>query len=173
VAAAVVTVASMRGAMAVRTCADEGTPGSTSRRAPGQRIVLLHCVVMARRKQKHAPPPLHELESEVMEEMWRRETATVREVLEALNRGERQRAYTTVMTIMRRLDRKGLLTRERSGKTDIYRSVLSRDAYREARAQAEVQALVDEFGDLALAHFSEQMERLDSKRLRALRRLAK
>jgi predicted transcriptional regulator len=108
-----------------------------------------------------------------MEEMWRRETATVREVLEALNKGERQRAYTTVMTIMRRLDRKGLLTRERSGKTDIYRSVLSRDAYREARAQAEVQALVDEFGELALAHFSEQMERLDSTRLRALRRLAK
>jgi predicted transcriptional regulator len=108
-----------------------------------------------------------------MEEMWRRETATVRDVLEALNRGRRKRAYTTVMTIMRRLDRKGLLTRQRSGKTDFYTAVMSREAYREARAEAEVQALLDEFGDLALAHFSEQVGRLDAKRLRALRRLAK
>ncbi len=107
-----------------------------------------------------------------MEEMWRRETATVREVLGALNRRRKQRAYTTVMTIMARLYRKGLLTRERQGKTDIYTIVLSREKYREARAQAEVEALVDEFGDLALAHFSEQMDKLDPKRLRALRRLA-
>ena len=107
-----------------------------------------------------------------MEEMWQRGTAPVREVLEALNRGKKQRAYTTVMTIMRRLYAKGLLTRERSGKTDIYTVSLSRDQYREARAQAEVKALVDEFGDLALAHFSEQVDRLDAKRLRALRKLA-
>lgn len=108
-----------------------------------------------------------------MEEMWQRETATVREVLGALNRGHKQRAYTTVMTIMARLDRKGLLTRKRLGKTDVYTIVLSRDEYREARAQAEVAALVDEFGDLALAHFSEQVGRLDPKRLRALRRMAR
>ena len=107
-----------------------------------------------------------------MEEMWRRETATVREVLVALNRGRKQRAYTTVMTIMRRLDRKGLLTRERHGKTDVYTIVMGREEYREARAEAEVAALVKEFGDLALVQFSEQMGRLDPKRLRALRRMA-
>ncbi len=44
-----------------------------------------------------------------MEEMWNRGSATVREVLDALNRGPKQRAYTTIMTIMARLDRKGLL----------------------------------------------------------------
>jgi len=124
------------------------------------------------RRQKKGPPRLHELEAEVMEEMWRRETATVREVLDTLNSGRKQRAYTTVMTIMARLYRKGLLTRKRRGKTDVYKIVTSRDEYREARAQAEVEALVDEFGDLALAHFSEQMDRLDPERLRALRRTA-
>jgi predicted transcriptional regulator len=105
--------------------------------------------------------------------MWRREAGTVREVLEALNRGRKKRAYTTIMTIMARLYRKGLLTRERNGKTDIYTIALTRDAYREARAQAEVEALVDAFGELALAHFSAQVEALDPKRLRELRRLAK
>jgi predicted transcriptional regulator len=125
------------------------------------------------RVRKKVPPPLHELESEVMEEMWRRETATVREVLEQLNRGRKKRAYTTIMTIMARLYRKGLLTRRRNGKTDVYTAAMTRDAYREARAEAEVAALVDEFGELALVHFSEHMAGLDPKRLRELRRLAK
>jgi predicted transcriptional regulator len=123
--------------------------------------------------RKKVPPPLHELESEVMEEMWRRETGTVREVMEQLNRGRKKRAYTTIMTIMARLYRKGLLTRRRNGKTDVYTAAMTRDAYREARAEAEVAALVDEFGELALVHFSEHMAGLDPKRLRELRRLAK
>lgn len=107
-----------------------------------------------------------------MREVWRQGEATVRDVLTALNRGRRQRAYTTVMTIMARLDRKGLLTRERQGKTDVYRPVMTRDEYLDARAQAEVESLVSEFGDVALLHFAEQVEKLDAKRLRELRKLA-
>jgi predicted transcriptional regulator len=119
------------------------------------------------------PPPLHELEAEVMEQVWRRERSTVREVLEALNRGRRQRAYTTIMTIMARLHGKGLLNRERAGKTDVYSPVMERDAYLHARARAEVEALVEEFGELALTQFAAQMDKLDPARLRALRKIAR
>lgn len=107
-----------------------------------------------------------------MEDVWGRERATVREVLEALNRGSRQRAYTTVMTTMGRLHRKGLLERRREGKTDAYWPTLSRPAYADARARAEVESLVEEFGDVALAHFASQVEQLDPARLEKLRRLA-
>ncbi len=117
------------------------------------------------------PPALHELESEVMEEIWRRPEATVREILEALNRGPKERAYTTVMTIMCRLWDKGLLSRERRGKTDVYSTIYSREAYLQARAEAEVNAVVEEFGDLALRHFARQMGNLDPERLRRLREL--
>jgi predicted transcriptional regulator len=119
------------------------------------------------------PPALHELEAEVMEEVWRRGSATVREVSEALNRVSKQRAYTTIMTIMVRLDRKELLTRERHGKTDVYSPVMSRDDYRARRAGAEVEAVIQEFGDLALAHFAERMEQLGPDELEELRRLAR
>jgi predicted transcriptional regulator len=120
-----------------------------------------------------APPPLHELETEVMEEMWRVERATVRELMEAINaRSRKPRAYTTFMTIMARLDGKGLLEREREGKTDVYWPRMDREAYLEARAQAEVQQLVDDYGDLALVHFARAMRTLDPARERALRRLA-
>lgn len=120
------------------------------------------------------PPTLHELESEIMEEVWRRAEATVREVLEALNASaSRVRAYTTVMTVMAKLHRKGLLERRREGKTDIYRPVMSREQYLEARAQAEVGALVDEYGEVALVHFARQMAQLDPERREQLRRLAR
>lgn len=119
------------------------------------------------------PPPLHELESEVMEEMWRLERATVRELMEAINaRSRKPRAYTTYMTIMARLDGKGLLERKREGKTDVYWPRIDRASYLEQRAQAEVQQLVDDYGDLALVHFARAMRTLDPARERALRRLA-
>jgi predicted transcriptional regulator len=105
--------------------------------------------------------------------MWHREIATVREVLEALNWGPKERAYTTVMTIMRRLDHKGLLTRERQGKTDVYSIAIGREDYLDARAEAEAARLVDEFGDVALAHFARQMASVDPERARRLRELAR
>ena len=120
-----------------------------------------------------APPPLHELESEIMEEMWRRGEATVRDVQEALNaRAEKTRAYTTLLTVMTRLDGKGLLVRRRTGRLDVYAAALSREAYTRARAEAEVAELLEDFGDLALAHFARHVERLDPERLEQLRGLA-
>jgi predicted transcriptional regulator len=109
-----------------------------------------------------------------MDEVWDRGgDVAVREVLEALNaRGRRQRAYTTVMTIMARLHTKGLLVRELRGKTHFYRAAIDRDDYVAARARAEVESLVADYGDLALAHFARRVDGLDPKRLERLRELA-
>jgi predicted transcriptional regulator len=120
------------------------------------------------------PPPLHELETEVMEELWRRGEGTVREVLNALNgRGKSQRAYTTILTVMQRLHAKDLLRRERRGRHDAYVPVLTRDEYAQARSGAEFGALVREYGDVALAHFARHMSGLDPKRREQIRRLAR
>jgi predicted transcriptional regulator len=123
-------------------------------------------------RRRSIPPALHELEAEVMEEVWRHDEVTVRQVLEALNRGSKQRAYTTVMTIMARLDEKGLLERRRQGRADVYKPRLSREQYLAARAEAQVDELVADYGDVALAHFARQLERLDGRRRAALRKLA-
>jgi predicted transcriptional regulator len=119
------------------------------------------------------PPILHALESEIMEELWARSEATVRDVHEALNaRGAKVRAYTTLLTVMTRLDAKGLLVRRRAGRLDVYAPAMPRDAYLQARAECEVAALVADFGDLALAHFARHIGTLDPERLEKLRRLA-
>lgn len=110
-----------------------------------------------------------------MEEVWRQGgELTVRAVLAELNaRSGKERAYTTIMTIMRRLDDKGLLERRRDGKTDVYQALMSRDEYLEARANAEVAAVVAQYGDQALVHFAREMNKLDPKRREQLRRLSR
>ncbi len=102
------------------------------------------------------------------------EDVTVREMMDVLNRRTRSpRAYTTYMTIMRRLDDKGLLTRRREGKTDFYRAVYPRNEYADLRARAGVDELVEQYGEVALAHFARQMGELDPERRRQLQRLAR
>ena len=109
-----------------------------------------------------------------MEELWRSGEAPVRAVMDALNkRASKKRAYTTYMTIMARLHKKGLLVRRREGKTDFYEPVHSRDEYLAIRARAEVEELVAQYGDVALSNFAQQMAGLDPARRRALQRLGR
>jgi len=129
---------------------------------------------MARPPNQPVPPALPELETEVMEEVWRHQEISVRGLMEILNgRASKPRAYTTYMTVMSRLEDKGLLRRRREGKADHYYAVLRREEYRELRAQSEVRELVSEFGDVALAQFAREMNQLDPQRLRELRRIAR
>jgi BlaI family transcriptional regulator, penicillinase repressor len=65
-------------------------------------------------------PVLTEQELEIMKVVWERESATVRDVYETL-RGRRQIAYTTVMTMMRILERKGHLKVRKSDRAYVYR----------------------------------------------------
>ncbi len=120
------------------------------------------------------PPRLHELEAEVMEELWASGEAPVRAVMDAVNkRTSKVRAYTTYMTIMARLHKKGVLLRRRAGKTDFYAPRHGRDEYVELRARSQVEDLVAQYGDVALSNFAQQIASLDPARRRALQRLAR
>ncbi|MFG2845259.1 BlaI/MecI/CopY family transcriptional regulator [Kitasatospora sp. NPDC048296] len=72
---------------------------------------------------------LGELENAIMTRVWRwNRPVTVREVLLDLQ-SEREIAYTTVMTVLDKLHRKGWLRRERAGRAYRYEPVSSREAY--------------------------------------------
>lgn len=116
-----------------------------------------------------------ELEAVVMGRLWDRvgdtgSTITVREVFEDV-RQSREIAYTTVMSTMDNLHRKGWLSRTREGKAFLYWPTLTREQYG-ARLMRDA---LDVGGnpDLVLSHFLEQMSEDESASLRgALRRLA-
>src|SRR3954462_9594073 len=94
------------------------------------------------------PPAVHGLEAEALEAVWELDEASVRDVMEALNRAEDPpRAYTTSMTTPARLPGRGLLARRREGKTDLDPAVHTRTEYADRRAAAEVAERVYSFGD--------------------------
>ncbi|MFJ8814818.1 BlaI/MecI/CopY family transcriptional regulator [Amycolatopsis thermoflava] len=107
-----------------------------------------------------------ELEVVVMDRLWDREgTSTVREVFEDL-RQAREIAYTTVMSTMDNLHRKGWLSRKKQGKAFLYWPALTREQY---GAQLMRDAL-DAGGNpsLVLSHFLEQMSEEEAATLRRL-----
>lgn len=113
---------------------------------------------------------LGELESEVMGAIWRHGRISVRQVLDALNGGRAQPvAYTTVLTVMQRLTEKGLLNRTLVGNTHYYEARQSRDEFVAESSARIVHALVEDFGDIAIAQFLAEIDGLDPERLRRLR----
>ncbi len=68
-------------------------------------------------------------EAAIMDVLWSRDgSMTVRDMLDVLH-NDRPLAYTTVMTVLDNLHRKGWLRRERDGRAYRYAPVMSRDAY--------------------------------------------
>lgn len=73
--------------------------------------------------------PLGTLEQSVMDRLWSwSQPVAVREVVEDLRR-DRMLAYTTVMTVMDNLHRKGVLTREKVGRAYVYRPAVTREQF--------------------------------------------
>ena len=74
-------------------------------------------------------PALGDLEAQVMHRIWaRHEPVTVRDILGDLQR-ERPVAYTTVMTVMDNLRKKGWLRREAEGRAYLYAPLVSGEEY--------------------------------------------
>src|SRR5271169_4908329 len=86
---------------------------------------------------RHSLLDLAPLELDCMNTLWPIGEANVREIHDGLA-ARRPRAYTTIMTIMDRLARKGIVERAKSGRAYVYRAKLSAE---EARAQALAQVL--------------------------------
>ena len=66
-----------------------------------------------------------ELEMQILGVLWRGGPAPVRDVLAAMPDGKK-RAYTSVLSAMQVMEKKGLLTRTREGLTDHWRPAVSK-----------------------------------------------
>jgi predicted transcriptional regulator len=107
-----------------------------------------------------------ELEAVLMHRIWDHGgTLTVRDLFEEL-REERNIAYTTVMSTMDNLHRKGWLARVREGKAYRYTPVASREEY-SARLMREAMAAAGDT-EAVLSHFVAQMDGTESAALRAV-----
>ena len=88
-----------------------------------------------------------------MKVVWRLESATVRDVYEAL-RARRQIAYTTVMTMMRILEEKGYLKKTVSERAHVYRPAKPRHQVLGAMLRDFVDRVFDGASDAVLVHLA-------------------
>jgi predicted transcriptional regulator len=112
---------------------------------------------------------LGELETAVIELLWRESELTVNQVEERLQQ-RRQIAHTTVLTTLDRMHRKGYLTREKKGKAFVYAPRYSREEFERGLAQEVLGALLGGLGEPVLSTFVELVGE-DDKKLEQLEEL--
>lgn len=105
--------------------------------------------------------------------LWEQSPQTVREVATKLERLDRKLAYTTVMTTLDRLYKKGLLDRHEEGLAFAYEPALSRDEYRRRIVEDVVSTLLEhsEGTDPVLAAFVDTAADLGEDALKRLEEL--
>ena len=114
-----------------------------------------------------------DLEADIMEILWQKKHASVRQVLNKLLK-QRKVAYTTVMTVMSRLCEKGILKRKlQLNGAYVYRPVQPREDFLAAASEKIIKGLISDYGHLAVAQFIDLLESTDSRNLAKWRRQLK
>ena len=85
------------------------------------------------------PPPL---ELECLKALWSIRKGSVRDVRHEITRN-RDLAYTTVMTVLDRLERRGAVGRTKIGRMFVYEPILSRETLRKLAVKDLVEALFE------------------------------
>ena len=121
------------------------------------------------------------LEVQVMEVLWTAGERSVREVVEQL---DRKLAYTTVMTTLDRLFKKGLLDRQKSERAFLYTPRVSHDEWERQRAgdlvagmlagsQPSRELLLSSLVDAVGQHDASLLEQLEEKIRRKRKEISK
>lgn len=115
---------------------------------------------------------LGKLERTVMEEVWRRGEVSVREVYKAF---DERIAYTTLMTTLDRLYKKGLLHRRKDGRAFLYASRVTHDELERGITVDVIEELITNTMEVKpiLSCIVDSVSERDSELLDELERLVK
>lgn len=130
------------------------------------------------------PPREGELgsaELEVLKTLWDHGSCTVRQVLNRLHAQGRQVAYTTVLTVLSRLEQKGFVKSDKSDQAYVYRAMASRQKVTASRLRSVIEQLYDgaaapmvlqlmreeKFSPDEIAELQNLIDQLDRKRKRS------
>jgi BlaI family penicillinase repressor len=122
-------------------------------------------------KRKNSEIRLGRLELQIMSVVWERGKATVHNVKDALSRG-RKPAYSTILTMMRKLEAKGYLAHDVQERSYIYYPTISQEAVRHGVVGDLVERLFEGSASLLLTSLVEQ-NRISEKELREIQKLIK
>ncbi len=109
---------------------------------------------------------LGELEHQIMRAVWSNGGAATCRTVTGVVRRKKPLAYTTVVTVMNRLVDKGLLHREPARDAYVYTAPYSPQEFYSSLAGAMLSRIREQFGEVAVACFVEEAEKMDRKKLK-------
>ena len=121
-------------------------------------------------KKENQEIKLGKLELQIMNVVWNNRKATVQEVKDALS--HRKPAYSTILTMMRKLEAKGYLEHDVDDRTYVYQPVISRKAVRQGMLSDILDRLFEGSASLLLNSLAEQ-DRISKKELLEIKKLIK
>ena len=110
--------------------------------------------------------PLNTLQLAVMRGLWRRQEATVREIVDDVRP---RRALTSVSTVLKRLERDGVVAHRKDGRQFVYRPLVSERDVRRSIVGGVVDALFGGDEGALLSHLLQESD-VDPETLARLRR---
>ena len=113
-------------------------------------------------------PTLTPQELAIMKVVWAREPATVRDVYDQL-RARRDVAYTTVLTMMKILEQKGYVTKERVDRAFVYRAARPRQQVLGGMVREFIDRVFDGASRPMLLHLVKHTKLSDRERKALLR----
>lgn len=90
--------------------------------------MFFEVIPMARTPKKSIERPLTEVELEVMKPVWQMGECTIREVFDALPK-DRELAYTTVATMIKILEQKGVIASRKKERPHTYYPLIQKSEY--------------------------------------------
>lgn len=114
--------------------------------------------------------PVSETELEVLKVLWDIGSGTVREINEVLKLRKRRWAYTTVLTLLTRLQAKGYVEAEKSAVAHVFRASVSREELLRQRLSGLAEELCEGTAT-PLVHALVQGHRFSSEEIEGFRRL--
>ena len=122
-------------------------------------------------KKKSSEIRLGRLELQIMNIVWEKGKATVHDVKDVLGKG-RKPAYSTILTMMRKLEAKGYLEHDVDDRTYVYRPTISQKAARRGILGDIVERLFEGSPSLLLNSLVEQ-DHISEKELKQIQKLIK
>ena len=120
-------------------------------------------------KNKKLEIRLGRIELQIMNVVWKMGDATVHDVKDVLGKG-RKPAYSTILTMMRKLEAKGYLEHDVDDRTYVYRPTITQQAARKGILTDMLDRLFEGSPSLLLNSLVEQ-NRISKKELREIRKL--
>ncbi|MHB8841536.1 MAG: BlaI/MecI/CopY family transcriptional regulator [Candidatus Aquicultor sp.] len=107
---------------------------------------------------------LGDLEADIMEIIWTKERVTVRDVYQEMLKG-RDIAYTTVMSTMSNLAKKGVLYQEKQDAAYIYMPKVSKGEFAKNMVREVLDGLLDGFSEPLLANIASLPDTPEAKKV--------